>query len=263
MSVTLHSPVEGLAAGETYSGPREDWLVAQGYASRDKVDGLHATSVEVAKDPTVAENREAPDEDAPTTTETRQVLGASSDESYRAPDLKAATDSTQPNQKAIDKMLAEVEEGKRDPNAPNVVYADVQKAAQESRDYDGGPVTEIQKRSQERAHADLVALGEQDEKRRVEGIKAARQDQKDRGLGDQTAPAEKVLMSEENRPTGGAKSETEGGEREWALLPELGTNVDVGKQFAADVTQDEKVRADLKADAPKKAAAKSTKKDSE
>lgn len=263
--VTLHQPAEGLDRGDTYSGPNEDWLVSQGYASRAKgEDGLHMTGVEKQVDPTLASNREAPDEDAPQPkTEVRLVDGDAA--AFRAPDLAAATDSTQPNQKAVDKMLAEVEDGKRDENAPNVVLADTREALVESRDYDGSPVTEIQKRSQKENDANLKFLGEQTEERRTEALKAVREEQKAemRG-GEQTAPQERQLLSEENRPTGDAVVEST--EQEWALLPELGTNVDVGKQLQADVTDQEKVRADLKQEssgdsqpkkaAPKKAAAK-------
>lgn len=61
MSVTLTSPVEGLSTGDTYSGPNEDWLVLNGYASRPgNFDGLHASDVPAVKDPTLAANREAP-----------------------------------------------------------------------------------------------------------------------------------------------------------------------------------------------------------
>jgi hypothetical protein len=68
MSVKLHQPVEGKGAGESYSGEREDWLVAQGYASReDDVDKHLITDVKADKDPTLAQNREAPGDEPPTT----------------------------------------------------------------------------------------------------------------------------------------------------------------------------------------------------
>jgi hypothetical protein len=68
MSVKLHQPVEGKGAGESYSGEREDWLVAQGYASReDGVDKHLITDVKAKDDPTLAANREAPGEKPPTT----------------------------------------------------------------------------------------------------------------------------------------------------------------------------------------------------
>lgn len=61
MPVTLTSPVEGKKVGETYSGEREDWLVANGYAARaGDFDGLHVTDVDATQDPTLAANREAP-----------------------------------------------------------------------------------------------------------------------------------------------------------------------------------------------------------
>lgn len=67
MTVRLHQPVEGKAAGETYSGEREDWLVAQGYASRegDMTDKTLLRDVEADKDPTLAQNREAPGDEPP------------------------------------------------------------------------------------------------------------------------------------------------------------------------------------------------------
>lgn len=64
MSVELTSPVEGKQAGETYSGPLEDFYVTNGYAKRDGESDLHlATSVNADSDPTLAANREAPDAD--------------------------------------------------------------------------------------------------------------------------------------------------------------------------------------------------------
>ena len=61
MSVILTSPVEGKDVGETYSGDREDWLVAHGYAARTgDFDGVNVTDVPADKDPTLPENREAP-----------------------------------------------------------------------------------------------------------------------------------------------------------------------------------------------------------
>lgn len=66
MSVILTSPVEGKDVGETYSGEREDWLVANGYAARPgATDGLHMSDVDAKDDPTLAANREAPVEDGP------------------------------------------------------------------------------------------------------------------------------------------------------------------------------------------------------
>lgn len=69
MAVRLHQPVEGKAAGELYSGDREDWLVAQGYASRENshTDKHLITDVDAKDDPTLAANREKPSEGPPTT----------------------------------------------------------------------------------------------------------------------------------------------------------------------------------------------------
>lgn len=59
MAVTLTAPVEGKDRGDTYSGPNEDWLVANGYAARASgTDALHVSDVPASKDPTLAANRE-------------------------------------------------------------------------------------------------------------------------------------------------------------------------------------------------------------
>lgn len=66
MAVTLTSPVEGKDVGESYSGPREEWLVLHGYAARQTdTDGVNATDVDAKDDPTLPENREDPPEDGP------------------------------------------------------------------------------------------------------------------------------------------------------------------------------------------------------
>lgn len=62
MAVELTSPVEGKQAGAPYSGPLEDYYVLNGYAKRDGAGDMHlATSVPADSDPTLADNREAPD----------------------------------------------------------------------------------------------------------------------------------------------------------------------------------------------------------
>lgn len=39
MTVRLTSPVEGKQPGEEYTGSNEDWLLANGYATREGYDG--------------------------------------------------------------------------------------------------------------------------------------------------------------------------------------------------------------------------------
>lgn len=60
MSVKLHQPVAGLGRGDTYSGPMESWLLANGYASRedDLTDKQNLTGVTEDQNPMLAENRE-------------------------------------------------------------------------------------------------------------------------------------------------------------------------------------------------------------
>lgn len=66
MPVVLTAPAEGLQPGATYTGPREAWLLSNGYASQDGYTGPGVantgalTSVLPADDPNLAENREAP-----------------------------------------------------------------------------------------------------------------------------------------------------------------------------------------------------------
>lgn len=63
MAVELTSPVEGKQAGASYSGPLEDFYVLGGYAKRDGEGDLHrATAVDADTDPTLAANREGPDD---------------------------------------------------------------------------------------------------------------------------------------------------------------------------------------------------------
>lgn len=62
MAVTLTSPVLGKAVGESYTGPLEDWLLAEGYAKRTGYTGpgvsnSGATDVVPAKDPQLPQNR--------------------------------------------------------------------------------------------------------------------------------------------------------------------------------------------------------------
>lgn len=65
MSVTLASPVLGLNVGDTYTGPLESWLLAEGYASQDGYAGPGVSNVGAAadvpdNDPRLHDNREAP-----------------------------------------------------------------------------------------------------------------------------------------------------------------------------------------------------------
>jgi hypothetical protein len=67
MTVTLTAPAEGKQPGEKYTGPREAWLLAEGYATRKGYSGpglanSGPTTVKPEKDPTLADNREKPGE---------------------------------------------------------------------------------------------------------------------------------------------------------------------------------------------------------
>lgn len=68
MKVTLHQPVEGKQPGDTVEveDGRGEWLVANGYAvfegGNPENYGHTSTTVTAEKDPTRAENREAPGE---------------------------------------------------------------------------------------------------------------------------------------------------------------------------------------------------------
>lgn len=64
MPVTLTSPVMGQNVGTVYTGPEEDWLLAEGYARRDGyvgpgVSNTGLTDVAPADDVTNPANREA------------------------------------------------------------------------------------------------------------------------------------------------------------------------------------------------------------
>ena len=65
MTVTLTSPVEGKQPGDTYTGPREAWLLANGYASQANYTGVGVANegplglTDVSKDPNLAGNRVA------------------------------------------------------------------------------------------------------------------------------------------------------------------------------------------------------------
>lgn len=63
MTVTLTSEAFGKQPGETYTGPEEAWLLAEGYAKQDGYTGpgvsdTGPTDVDPDEDPTLAENRE-------------------------------------------------------------------------------------------------------------------------------------------------------------------------------------------------------------
>ena len=62
MTVTLTSPVLGKSVGATYTGTLEDWLLAEGYATRagytgPGVSNTGPTDVIPANDPTLPANR--------------------------------------------------------------------------------------------------------------------------------------------------------------------------------------------------------------
>lgn len=56
MSVELTSPAGGLNRGDTYTGPLEAWLIAEGYATSDRTMPV----TKAASDPRLAEHRERP-----------------------------------------------------------------------------------------------------------------------------------------------------------------------------------------------------------
>lgn len=63
MAVTMTSEALGKMPGEEYTGPEEDWLLAQGYARQDDYDGPGVSNtgpsdVDPDDDPTQSENRE-------------------------------------------------------------------------------------------------------------------------------------------------------------------------------------------------------------
>lgn len=196
--VTLHQPVEGLDRGDTYSGPNEDWLVAEGYATRAKGgDGLHATSGSAKNDQRLAENREAPADGPPQPKSEVQVVDGDPG-AYKRPAAPDQLDSTQPRQKEIDAKLKEVADGKRDPNAPDVVLADAQKAVAESRAYDGSPDEKVVKAQQAREKVEADRAEKLATERTKEGVAAAQAEAKAQGLeGDHVAPRERVLREEQ------------------------------------------------------------------
>lgn len=245
--VTLHQPAEGLDRGDTYSGPNEDWLVANGYASRGKdADGLHSTTVEIKNDPMDPRNREAAGEEPPTPKKEITVV-EENPEVYQRPEVPEATDSTQPNQKAIDKMRSEVEDEKRDENVPNVVLEDARKALDESRDYDGSEVEAIRSRQERTLKTEDEARAKYEEQRAKDALKAAAQERKDQQLGGEHKAPDEDRAKESGVGTDG-KSETTA-QTEWPLLPELPHGSTAGKEASAK--QESK-----KATEPKKAAAK-------
>ncbi len=68
MTVTITSPVYGKQVGEPYTGPEEDWLLANGYAARAGYSGPGVSNTGPLgaapdKDPLLAENREDPGDD--------------------------------------------------------------------------------------------------------------------------------------------------------------------------------------------------------
>ena len=65
MTVTMRSEAYGKQVGETYTGPEEAWLLAEGYAFQTGYEGIGvsntgATDVAPAADPQLAVNREDP-----------------------------------------------------------------------------------------------------------------------------------------------------------------------------------------------------------
>lgn len=72
MKLKLHSPVEGHQPGDviTVDKAKGEWLVTNGYAVEEGVEvddefGVRQTDVTPDKLPTLAENREKPDEPTP------------------------------------------------------------------------------------------------------------------------------------------------------------------------------------------------------
>lgn len=195
--VTLHQPVEGLDRGDTYTGPREDFYVQEGYASRAKdSDGTHATSGSAKNDARLAVNREAPN-DGPPQPKTEVKLVDNDPAAAKRPDAPGMLDSTQPRQKEIDKKLAEVAEGKRDPNAPDVVLEDARKARVESQHYDGSTDEKVLKAQRAEEAASLQRLAKADEQRTKDAVKAKADELKAQGAGgEHEAPAERVLIEE-------------------------------------------------------------------
>ena len=83
MKLILTSPVEGKQPGATVdvNEDRAEWLLVNGYAKAEggnKEDfGRNATNVPDAKNPTLAQNREAPGEDVTKTSEVKAQRRAS------------------------------------------------------------------------------------------------------------------------------------------------------------------------------------------
>lgn len=98
MKVTLHSPVEGKAPGDTVDVPdaRGEWLVANGYAvfegGNPENYGNTSTTVTAEKDPTRAENREAPGEEPPKPNEPKRQAKKASVKKDEADDKEQPTE---------------------------------------------------------------------------------------------------------------------------------------------------------------------------
>lgn len=210
--VTLHQPAEGLDRGDTYSGPNEEWLVANGYASRAKgEDGLHVTAGQAKNDQTLRENREAPDK-APPTTDVADISG--NPERFKAPEVDPL-DDRQRHAKEIEAKLQGVEKGDRPEVAPDVVLADSLKAMRESRDYDGTPDEALLKRQNAAAKTFRDSTDKDAAERDKAALKAARENEKANQLGGGTAPDEDRVVedgvgtdaklettSDDNKPVG-------------------------------------------------------------
>lgn len=198
MAVTLTAPVEGLNRGDTYSGKNEEFLVANGYAYRS--DGKQVAG-QAENDLMLAENREAPGEAPPV----RKGIITVEDhpDEYVEPEVDPLS-SEQPLQKLIDQKWKGVEDGTRDPNNPDVVLEDAQKAIQESIDYDGNAVEDIVKR-QDRATTAFTKRFEAE--REAEGKRA--QAEYEKWLSDQQVDGTKEVPAERNRfaETGGEKGD--------------------------------------------------------
>ena len=132
MRVKLHQDVKGRKSGETVDVPEGEggWLVINGYASQasDSTDKVNATSVPAEKDPTVAENRESPEEAPPGVTEADAApvpQGLGGQRASNVPELTNRADAT------LDEVPAIVEKAERGKSAVEKRSADVDQPAPE------------------------------------------------------------------------------------------------------------------------------------
>lgn len=124
MQVKLHQPVEGRDAGETIEvdDKRGEWLISQGYASKPRArrDLSDVTSVAAEIDPTLAANREGPDEDTDgvQTQETPATpadgAAAQQDRTGPASGVKAPEGDATPAAKTPEQLAAETQAAARE-----------------------------------------------------------------------------------------------------------------------------------------------------